>query len=311
MSFTTEIKQDIAYNELKPCCCKAELSALMQLTSSLTIENRQLGILVRTENPTTAKRIVALLKKLYSAKTDLVMLKKTNLKKNNVYTIKILENAREILEDLGLYSSKGLATHPSYTIVLKDCCARAYVAGAFLAYGACNNPNNNNYHLEISLSELDHANFIIKLMSRFNIEGKISKRRNRYIVYIKRADLISDFLKLVGASDSMLKFEDIRMQRDLKNSVIRLDNCEIANEVKTINAAKKQVDFLEKIKASNKYESLNEKLKNVLIIRLKHQEYSLLELCDVYQKTYGDLISKSGMKHRLNKLEAIAESLDD
>ena len=310
MSFTTEIKQDIAFNELKKCCSRAELSALIQLTSSLTIENRQLGILVRTENPTTAKRIVALLKKLYKAKTDLVMIKKTNLKKNNIYSVKIIENARDILEDLGIYSSKGLATHPSYTIVLKDCCARAYVAGAFLAYGACNSPNNNNYHLEISLNELDHANFIVKLISRFNIEAKISIRRNKYIVYIKRADLISDFLKLVGASDSMLKFEDIRMQRDLKNSVIRLDNCEIANEVKTINAAKRQVESFIKIKESRKYEVLNEKLKNVLELRLKFQEYSLLELCDAYQKSYGDMISKSGMKHRLNKLESIAENLD-
>ena len=310
MSFTTEIKQDIAFNELKKCCSRAELSALIQLTSSLTIENRQLGILVRTENPTTAKRIVALLKKLYKAKTDLVMIKKTNLKKNNIYSVKIIENARDILEDLGIYSSKGLATHPSYTIVLKDCCARAYVAGAFLAYGACNSPNNNNYHLEISLNELDHANFIVKLISRFNIEAKISIRRNKYIVYIKRADLISDFLKLVGASDSMLKFEDIRMQRDLKNSVIRLDNCEIANEVKTINAAKRQVESFIKIKESRKYEVLNEKLKNVLELRLKFQEYSLLELCYAYQKSYGDMISKSGMKHRLNKLESIAENLD-
>lgn len=310
MSFTTEIKQDIAFNELKKCCAKAELSALMQLTSSLTIENRQLGILVRTENPTTAKRIVALLKKLYKAKTDLVMLKKSNLKKNNIYTVKIVENAKDILEDLGLYTSKGLSSHPSYTIVLKDCCARAYVAGAFLAYGACNSPNNSNYHLEISLNELDHANFIVKLISRFDIEAKISLRRNKYIVYIKRADLISDFLKLVGASDSMLKFEDIRMQRDLKNSVIRLDNCEIANEVKTINAAKRQVESFIKIKESRKYEVLNEKLKNVLELRLKYQEYSLLELCDVYQKKYGDIISKSGMKHRLNKLETMADNLD-
>lgn len=311
MSFTTEIKQDIANNDIKKCCSKAELSALVKLTSSLIIENRQFGILVRTENPTTAKRIVSLIKKIYKVKTDLVVIKKTNLKKNNVYTVKVLENARDILEDLGLYSSKGLSSHPSYTVVLKDCCAGAYVAGSFLAYGSCNAPSNSNYHLEISLDELDHANFIVKLLSRFNIDAKISKRRNRYIVYIKRSDLISDFLKLVGANSSLYKYEDIRMQRDLKNSLIRLDNCELANEVKTLNAAKRQVEYLQKIKKSRKYEVLNEKLKNVLELRLKYQDSSLLELCDAYQKAYGDVISKSGMKHRLNKLESIAINLDN
>ena len=310
MSFTTEIKQEIAYNELKTCCAKAELSALMQLTSSLTIANKQLGILVRTENPTTAKRIVYLLKKTYKAQTELVMARKTNLKKNNVYTISINENARNILEDLGLYSSKGLQSHPSYTIVLKDCCARAYIAGAFLAYGSCNAPTKASYHLEISLAELDHANFVSKILTRFNIESKITKRRGKYVVYIKKADLISDFLRLVGANESLMNFEEVRIERDMRNSLIRLDNCEIANEVKTIRAAQTQVEYMEKIKASNKYKDLDEKLRNVVDLRLKYQDYSLLELCNAYQKTYGDIISKSGMKHRLNKIQAIGEELD-
>jgi len=311
MSFTTEIKQEIAYNELKSCCSKAELSALIQLTSSLTIENKQLGILVRTENPTTAKRVVSLLKKQYKVQTDLVMLKKNNLKKNNVYTVKISEGARDILEDLGLYSSKGLQSHPSYTIVLKDCCARAYVAGAFLAYGSCNSPKKSNYHLEISLSELDHANFVVKLISRFDIEAKISQRRNKYIVYIKKADLISDFLRMIGANESLMNFENVRIERDMKNSFTRLDNCEIANEVKTLKAAHKQVEIMEKVKNSYKYEQLEEKLRNVIDLRLKYQDYSLLELCDAYQKAYGDLLSKSGLKHRINKIEAIAEDIDN
>lgn len=311
MSFTTEIKQEIAYNELKECCSKAELSALIQLTSSLTIVNKQLGILVRTENPTTAKRIVYLLKKIYKAQTELVMAKKTNLKKNNVYTVSINDNAKMILEDLGLYSAKGLQSHPSYTIVVKDCCARAYVAGAFLAYGSCNSPTKANYHLEIVFSELDHSNFVTKLLSRFNIEAKITKRRNKYVVYVKRADLISDFLRLMGANESLMNFEEVRIERDMKNSMIRLDNCEIANEVKTIRAAQNQVEFMERIKDSKKYKSIDEKLRNVIDLRLKNQDCSLLELCKLYQKAYGDIISKSGMKHRINKIEQVAKEIEN
>ena len=310
MSFTTDIKQEIANNELKSHCAKAELSALIQLTSSLTISKGNLGILVRSESPTTSKRVIYLLKKLYKVDTSLQIAKKTNLKKNNVYTIEIKEKGREILEDLGLYSSRGLLSHPSADLVSRSCCARAYLAGAFLAYGTCNDPSKTNYHLEISLAEKSNASFIVKLIARFDIVAKITERRNRFVVYMKKADYVSDFLILIGASESRLRFEDERISRDMKNSISRMDNCEIANEVKTLRAATKQIEYINIIKESGKYELLDEKLKNVIDLRLKYQDYSLLELCEAYQKNYGDIVSKSGMKHRLNKIESIAQDIE-
>ena len=311
MSFTGDIKQEIANGDIQKHCQKAQLSALIKMTSSLTISKDGLGILVRSENPTTAKRIVFLLKELYKVDTKLIIAKKTNLKKNNVYNVEISKQGKEILEDLGLYSSKGLQSHPNYEIVIKNCCAANYLAGAFLAYGSCNDPQNSNYHLEIAVSEIEHANFLVKLISRFEMQAKIAKRRSRYIVYMKRADYISSFLALIGAHDCMMQFEDERIGRDLKNSVSRIDNCEIANEVKTLRAASKQVAYMQKIIDYGKYDKLKEPLRNVIDIRLKYQDYSLLELCEAYQKAYGDVISKSGMKHRLNKLESIAQSLED
>ena len=310
MSFTTDIKQEIANVSLRSHCKKAQLSALVQLTSSLSISNGKLGIIVRSENATTARRTLYLLKDIYKVDTNLQIAKKTNLKKNNVYTIEI-DDGRTILDDLGLYTNKGLQSHPRYELVMKNCCASAYLAGCFLAYGSCNDPQNPNYHLEISLPEIEIANYIVKLISRFSIEAKIVKRRNRYIVYIKKADYISNFLALIGGHDSMMRFEDERIGRDLKNSVSRIDNCEIANEVKTIKAASRQIEYMQKIIDCGKYDALNEKLKNVVDIRLKYQDYSLLELCDAYQKNYGDMISKSGMKHRLNKLENMAIALEE
>ena len=310
MSFTTEIKQEIALNEDKMCCAKAELSALIQLTSSLSISNKQLLLLVRSENPTTAKRVIALIKKLYPIETKLEIAKKTNLKKNNVYTVSIISDAKKILEDLGLYSTRGLLNHPKYSVVQNDCCAQRYLAGCFLAYGACNSPMKTNYHLEICVSDEEHANFILKLMSRFIEGAKVSKRRNRYIVYIKRADLIADFLKTIGASDSLFKYEDIRISRDVKNSLLRLDNCQIANDVKTMEAAKKQIESITIIKKSGKYDSLPEKIRNVIDLRMDMQESSLIEMCDAYQKRYGDVISKSGLKHRFNKIDEIASKLE-
>ena len=311
MSFTTDIKQEIAKNELKNHCAKAELSALIQLTSSLTISKGNLGILVRSESPTTSKRVVFLLKKLYKVDTKLQIAKKTNLKKNNVYTIAIEDKGRQILEDLGLYSSRGLLSHPGHELVARDCCASAYLAGAFLAYGTCNDPSKTNYHLEISLSEKSNANFIVKLISRFGIIAKITERRNRFVVYVKKADYVSDFLAAIGAHNCRLEFENERISRDMKNSLSRIDNCEIANQVKTNKAALKQIGFINTIKEAGKYDVLDEKLKNVMELRLKNQEASLLELCDAYLSNYGEVVSKSGMKHRLNKIEAIAKDIEE
>lgn len=310
MSFTTEIKQEVSYSELKNCCARAELSSLIQLTSSLSIADRQFNLLVRSENPTTAKRILALLKKLYKVDTKLTITKKTNLRKNNVYTLRVKEDVKNILIDLGLYTeNKGLLTHPTYNIVSKECCCRAYIAGAFIAYGSCNPPTNSNYHLEIALNDLDLANFIVKLIARCNLDAKVSKRRNKYILYIKKADAIADFLKLIGAQECCLNFENIRIDRDFVQSQKRVENCYIANEVKTLKAAEEQVNYMLKIKEAKKEDKLDEKLRAIYELRLKHQDASLTELAKAYEKKYGYKISKSGLKHRLNKIEAIAESL--
>lgn len=308
MSFTGSIKQEIASIEVDDCCKKAQLCALLQLTSSLTISNKGMQLLIRSENPTCEKRIVYLLKKLYKVDTELSVIKKNNLKKNNIYIVKTLGSGIEILEDVGLYKN-GLLSHPSYLTVAKNCCAKNYLAGCFLAYGTCNSSMNKNYHLELALNDVDHANFVVKLLARFNIEAKISTRRNKQIVYLKKAEVISDFLKLIGTTACLLEFEDARIERDFKHSLIRIDNCEIANEMKSLKAANEQIDYMLAIKEADKYKELDEKLKNVIDLRLDCKDYSLNELCDEYMERYGESISKSGLKHRLNKIESIARSL--
>ncbi len=311
MSFSTDIKQEIANASLEKHCQRAQLSALILLTSSLTISQGNMGIIVRSESPTTCKRAMFLLKTLFDVDTSLKVMRKTNLKKNNVYTIEIEKDGRKILEELGLFSQRGLESHPGYEVLMRNCCAASYLAGAFLAYGSCNDPHNPNYHLEISLQEIEDANFIVKLISRFDMQAKIVKRRNNYVVYLKKADYVSNFLALIGAHDAMMRFEDERIARDLKNSVSRIDNCEIANVEKSIRAGQKQVEDIETIRMAGKLEKLPEKLRNVAEIRLTLPEASLVELCKAYQKKYGETISKSGMKHRLNKIGSYAESMEE
>lgn len=306
MSFTTEVKSQIAANDLHPCCMKAELTAVLQMCSTMNFTSNGIHITVKTENANTAKRIFKFLKELYHVETQLSVIKKMKLKKNNIYVIRVVNKAMEILKDLEILTDKGLQYHPSSKMVRKECCARAYLAGAFLAGGSVNSPSKSNYHLEISTGNLELAKFIQKLMNRFDLPAKYIKRRNQEVVYLKASDKISDFLRCVGASDAVFTFEDSRIQRDFMNSLTRLDNCELANEMKSITAGKRQLEDIEWIENYQSIDSLPEKLQHVIYARKEMPEASLNELCEYCADEYGETISKSGMKHRLAKIKELA-----
>lgn len=311
MSFTGEVKQEIAQNELRDCCKRAELSALIQFCSTLSISNQGMSLVIKTENATTAKRILKMVKESYSVETDLSVIKKMKLRKNNIYQLRLLGRAKEILEDLGLYSSRGLLERPLMSVVAKDCCARAYLAGAFMAAGSVNSPQKSSYHLEISTNSEEHAEFVVRLMERFNLPAKTVQRRKSEVVYLKAADKISDFLRCIGASESLMKFEDIRIQRDFKNNLIRLDNCEVANEIKVHKASQKQIEDILILEKSHEIEQLDQKVVEIVQLRKEFPDYSLNELCEEYEKKSGVVMSKSGMKHRLKKIEEAAAKVKE
>ena len=307
MSFTTEVKSEIAANELHPCCMKAELSAVLQMCSTMNFTSDGVHLTIKTENPTTAKRIYKLVKERYDVTTRLSVLKKMKLKKNNIYVIRVENKAMEILKDLEIFTEKGLQAHPSSRMLRKECCARAYLAGAFLAGGSVNSPNKANYHLEISTNNEGLAKFIQKLMNRFDLPAKYIKRRNQDVIYLKASDKIGDFLRYIGASDAVFTFEDSRIQRDFMNSLTRLDNCELANEMKSMAAGKKQLEDIQWIENYRGLEALPEKHQHAAYARKELPEASLLELCDYCADVYDETISKSGMKHRLAKLKEMAD----
>lgn len=305
MSFALEIKQEVSNNQLKSCCTLAQLSALIQLCCTVVIRDKQLSLLYKSENPTSSKRFLSLIKSEFDVQTQLSMIHKMNLKKNNIYQIYVNGNIMEILEKVGLKSSKGLLDCPLGKIVHKDCCARAYLAGAFIASGSINNPINSNYHLEIVCEHENHANFIMRLMNRYYLNAKITNRKDRYVVYVKQAEKIGDFIRLISADESVLKFEDIRIQRDFKNTIQRLDNCDLANEVKIQQAANNQIKHIQSLFDQGIYDKIDDKLKQVIDVRIKYPDSSLSELCIKYEDMFGQSISKSGLKHRFDKIDAI------
>lgn len=307
MSFTTDVKSEIAANELHPCCMKAELSAVLQMCSTINFTSTGMHLTAKTENATTAKRIYKLVKERYDVITGLSVIKKMKLKKNNIYVIRIENKAMEILKDLEIFTDQGLQVHPSSKLLRKDCCARAYLAGAFLAGGSVNSPNKANYHLEISTNDEESAKFIQKIMLRFDLPAKLIKRRNQEVVYLKASDKIGDFLRYIGASDSVFVFEDSRIQRDFINSLTRLDNCELANEMKSMATGKKQLEDIQWIETYQSLDSLPIKLQHVAYARKELPEASLNELCDYIADEYNESISKSGMRHRLTKIKELAD----
>lgn len=190
---------------------------------------------------------------------------------------------------------------------LKECCIKSILRGSFLSSGCITNPNSD-YHLEVLFKNKALAEYYFNLLSVLDFSPKLLKRNigksHIYVIYIKEADQISMFLSILGADVSLLKFEQIRVEKDVKNNINRSVNCETANLSKTIRAAVIQLSAIEKIKQKGKYELLNEKLKEVASLREKHKEENLENLANMLK------ITKSGLKHRLDKIIEIAEELE-
>lgn len=307
MSFSSDVKNEAAQIELVKNEGRAELSALIQMCSSLSLSNRGMTIKVQVENAAVARTVCRLVKDRYNAEISLSVKRRMNLKKNLIYGIRIMTGAPVILTDLGLYSSRGLLEVPLHKIVSNDSQARAYLCGAFLAGGSINPPEKTNYHLEITANNDKQAELLQELLERFDIHAKTIVRRGKQIVYVKAAEKIADFLRIIGANEAVLKFENIRISRDFTNSLTRLNNCDVANEVKTQNAAKNQLEDIHVLQSTYGLDRLDEKLQDVAKLRLQYPEASLNELCAAYEEMTGISVSKSGMKHRFVRLHELAE----
>lgn len=306
MSFTSDVKQEISLKLAEGDEARAELSALIQMTSSLSISSRGMTLVVQTENAAVSRVIVRLVKSMYTVQVDAFVQRRMNLKKNLIYGLRIYGEVTAILEDLAIYSSRGLLDKPLQRIVVKDSCARAYLAGAFMAEGSVNSPKTSNYHLELKTNNESHAGFILDLLSRFHIHARIIERRTKYVVYVKQAEKIGDFLRCVGADNCLMQFEDARISRDFANSVQRLNNVDVANEVKSITAANHQLEDIRVLEENDMVSQLDEKLKDVIALRKEFPEGSLNELSDIYKMKTGIIVSKSGLKHRFVKIHELA-----
>lgn len=306
MSYASEVKKELTILEVHFGNAKAELMALIRMNGSLGLSNHRFILNVQTENPATARRIYSLLKQFYDVESELLVRRKMKLKKNNLYIVRLNKGSDYVLKDLDILDGFQLKETVPLDFLDDDAKVRSYLRGAFLATGSVNNPETSSYHLEIYSLYEDHNQTICEMMNRYGLNARTAKRRSGYITYLKEAEKIADFLSLIGATSSMLKFEDIRIMRDMRNSVNRIVNCENANFNKVADAANRQIESIKYLDKKIGLNNLPVKLQEIAIARMAHPEVSLKELGELVP---GGPISKSGVNHRLRKIMEQAEKM--
>ncbi|WP_234123039.1 DNA-binding protein WhiA [Clostridium hydrogenum] len=312
MSFSSKVKSEVCrYSEYNHKEATAILSAIMKSSGTLSLEgNDKISFKVVTENPAIGRLIFKLLKEHFSIHTELMVRKSNSLKKNNVYIACITEEmgVRNFLKEVGiLKDTKGLIQlnyNIPEEIISDDLSIRMYIRGAFLGGGSVSNPEKT-YHLEFVTHDEDYAADLSKLINTYNLSSKMIKRKSSYVVYIKEGEQIVDLLNIIGAHSSLLDFENVRIMKEMRNNVNRLVNCETANLSKTVNASVRQVESIKLIESELGLARLPENLREIAELRLNYPDESLKELGKMLEPPVG----KSGVNHRLRRIEKIAEEI--
>jgi len=308
MSFARTVKEELVTVPIELEEQLAEFSAFLNLNTEFHIESKHKMLDFKTNNPTVARRFLQLVRTLYQAETSLITQKQNKLKQRQTVIIRIQSKVEDIINEHGLFDNP--IENQELTTQSPEA-KRAYLRAAFLSGGSVNHPKTAEYHLEIFSKDSDQIVFIQQLMNVFDLNAKITKRRQGFIVYLKDAEHISNFLQVAGAQNSLFQFEDIRIKRDFNNSINRVMNCEIANEKKIFIAANEQLKDIETIEKFIPEHHIDEKMKMVMRLRKEYPESSLLDLTNTYEELYGESISKSGLNHRFNKIKQLAEQIKE
>ena len=299
MSFTSTVKTEVSKLQLTKAETISELSAIIK---NIGVLNNSLKI--TTENASLARMLFTCLKETYGIVSKITVRRGYNFKKNYLYILEVREKIDDIIKDLSLNSSK-----PNSYLVDDLSLKRAYLTGVFLAVGSINDPKKSRYHLEFLVNEKDYAEFVSNLLNEFKLNSKIIKRENKYMIYVKEAEKIGDFLRIISSVQGLLYYEDIRIYRENKNMTNRLNNCEQANVDKIIMTASSQIKDIEIIKENDMYDILDDKLKLLVDYRIKYPEASLQELSEIMSVELDNKITKSGLNHRFKKIKEIANKL--
>ena len=307
MTFSTEVKNEVTKLESTKLELISELSAILRNSGEI-----HPYIKITIENNSVARRIFKLFKDIYEVTPIITVRQRYGFNKGINDILEIKHKNNEILSDLSIIDkNNNYLNIPKTYIVNDEELVRAYLRGVFISTGSINDPKTSRYHLEFIIDDKDYANYISSLLNDFKLNSKVIKREKNYMVYIKEAEKISDYLRIIKAYNAVMYFEDIRIYRDHKNMTNRLNNCEQANMDKIFLTSSKQIKAIEKLKEYDIIDLLDDKIKEVIDYRLKYPEASLQELSDIITSSTGNKITKSGLNHRFRKIREIVTNIEN
>lgn len=302
MSFTGTVKNEITTFKLTE-------TAKIALISGFFRNNYQIindSIAVSSESDSVINYLKDLLDSYEEISYKEEFLDNNNFSKNKLKALIIIKGNDFVKETFCIEND----VVPSYLVDLDDE-IRGYLRGVFLSSGSINDPKTSRYHLEFLISEGDEAVFVQKLLNTYSLNVKLLSRDKGFMLYIKEADKISDFLKIIGCSKAVLYYEEIRVYRDAKNKTNRLNNCEQANMDRVLETAMEQLNYIKVLEDNMGVELLDDKTKEALEYRKKYQEASLKELSEIISLETGKKITKSGLNHRFRKIKELALKFSD
>ena len=312
MSFSSRVKDELS-RQLNPArhCQIAEIAAILSLCGRIKISGKDhFSIEIHTENVAVARKYFTLLKKAFNIGTDISIRRGAYLKRNRTYIVAVREHvdairvlqATKVLDEYGEVSEDLSVVRN--VVVQNSCCRRAFIRGAFLASGSISDPEKF-YHFEIVCATMPKAQQLRELIATFDIEAKIVRRKKYFVVYIKEGSQIVDILNVMEAPVALMELENIRILKEMRNSVNRQVNCETANINKTVSAAVKQMEDIRYIQATIGLDGLPDNLREMALVRLERPDATLKELGEALDPPVG----KSGVNHRLRKLGLLANDL--
>ena len=314
MSFSAQVKNELArIIHENPQVQLSELSAIIRMSGTLKLMGfNKLSFVINTENPAIARKVFTLIKNCFGITVEIQVNRQSNLKRNNTYVLSVTydQGANDILEKVGIIEKEGehlswVSTIPKHLISRQDG-KRAYLRGAFLGSGSVSDPAKM-YHLEFSTVNIEISQNLRKLLNSYKLNAKIVTSKNNNEVYIKESEHITDLLNLMGAYNALMHLEDIKIKKQMRNDVNRLVNCETANLNKTVDTSMRQIECINYIMEKQGLDYLPENLHEIAMLRVENPDMSLKELGEIMETPLG----KSGVNHRLKKIEMIAEELKE
>jgi len=306
MSFTSNIKNEISNIEYSESEKMAELSAILNIGVKIYDDKFE----IYSENISVARRIYKLIKEIYHVEIKMDTSGVNSLRGNKLVDLIVLDKVDLILEDLSIVKDGKRLYIPSMYLVDENDDKQAYLRGVFMMCGSINDPKTSRYHAEFVINNEETANYVNNLLNEMYFNSKVIKRDKNYMVYIKEAEKISDFIKMLNATSSLFYYEDIRIYRDHKNMTNRLNNCEQANVDKSLNASSEQLELIRKLREKRDFDLLDQRIKDICIYKEKYPESSMSELASIISAETEKPISKSGINHRFRKIKEMIEEID-